>query len=82
MASGATFIHPVEPLKNPGDFFGGDAYAFVSDLHLYLVIPEVPVDPYPPSLRRVLNGILNEVFEDEAEGGGVGFYGEVAIRRI
>src|SRR5438132_8158974 len=56
LAAGA--VTPIEALENPRQFLGGDANAAVGHNHGALAVASCNVEPYTPTLRGVLDRVV------------------------
>ena len=61
-------IHPEKALKNPGSGLGGDARAMVLHRKLHLpVFPGLGIDPNPAFAGGILDGVVQQIFDDVAK---------------
>src|SRR5207245_6102614 len=54
----ARAVTPIEALENPGQFLGGNANAAVGHNHGALAVASCNVEPYAPTLRGVLDRVV------------------------
>jgi len=57
-------VHPMEPLEDPLFLSLRDADPLVGHVDRHLVVVEPPTDPNGATVRRVLDGVANQVGKD------------------